>query len=115
MVLRGAAGEVQRQLVPAHRGRQLELDVPVAPLEDIGRVPDPVRKPCEAGTAIEIVTVRLTAIVPGPELELSGAGGPSGRVTGPAVLHLPETTVAVPARWAGAVDDSGTLVLERAQ
>jgi len=67
----------------------------------------------EAQTPVEIVTVRLTAIVPGPELDLRSAGGPGERVTGPDVLHLPETTVAVPEGWAGAVDDTGTLVLER--
>jgi len=57
--------------------------------------------------------VRLTAVVPGPELDLRSGGGPAERVTGPDVLHLPETTVAVPAGWAGAVDHTGTLVLER--
>ena len=67
----------------------------------------------EPQTPVEIVTVRLTAIVPGPRVDLRGAGGEAQRVTGPAVLHLPETTVAVPEGWAGAVDATGTLVLER--
>ena len=69
----------------------------------------------EPETPVEIVTVRLTAIVPGPPLDLRGAGDPGGRVTGPAVLHLPETTVAVPEGWSGAADGTGTLILERSR
>lgn len=66
-------------------------------------------------TAVEIVTVRLTAIDAGPEVALAGADEERGRaVTGPAVLHLPETTVAVPEGWAGASDATGTLILRRA-
>ena len=68
----------------------------------------------ESATPIEIVTVRLTAIDPGPELDLAGAAHDQTQtVTGPTVLHLPETTVAVPAGWAGTIDASGTLLLER--
>ena len=68
----------------------------------------------EPQTPVDIVTVRLTVIDAGPQVRLAGdepAGGE--RTTGPAVLHLPETTVAVPDGWAGAVDATGTLVLER--
>ena len=57
----------------------------------------------EPQTPVEIVTVRLTAIDAGPEVALAEADEEHGRaVTGPAVLHLPETTVAVPEGWAGA-------------
>ena len=68
----------------------------------------------EPQTPVEIVTVRLTVIEAGPDVRLAGDDATAGgRVTGPAVLHLPETTVAVPEGWAGAVDATGTLVLER--
>ena len=68
----------------------------------------------EPQTPVELVTVRLTAIEAGPDVRLSGdAAGRGEAVAGPTVLHLPETTVAVPAGWAGAVDATGTLVLER--
>ncbi len=60
------------------------------------------------------MTVRVAAIEPGPAVDLSaGEPGPAA-VRGPTVLHLPETTVAIPAGWAGASDPTGTLVLERA-
>lgn len=69
----------------------------------------------EPQTPVEIVTVRLTVIDAGPEVALARPGdAAAGRpVTGPAVLHLPETTVAVPEGWAGATDGTGTLVLHR--
>ncbi len=68
----------------------------------------------EPATPIEIVTVRVTAIDPGPALDLAGpVGGRDRTVRGPDVLHLPETTVAVPAGWSGSADATGTLVLER--
>ena len=51
----------------------------------------------------------MTAHVNGEPREL--AAGTT--VAGPAVVHLPEATVAVPAGWRGAVDPTGTLVLER--
>ncbi len=97
----------------------------------------------DADAAIEVVTIRATARVPGPELDFAGAaaGGetrrsrrtvvfagrahdaeivrgepaPGERVDGPAVCELPETTLAVPPGWAGTVDDAGTIVLERSE
>jgi len=95
----------------------------------------------DADAAIEVVTIRATARVPGPELDLA-AGDAAGarrtrrtvvfagdehdaeivrgepaageRIEGPAVCELPEATLAVPPGWSGAVDDAGTIVLERA-
>ena len=91
--------------------------------------------------AIEVVTVRVTARVPGPQLELAageGAGAsrgrrsvvfageehdaeivrgdpaPGERLEGPAICELAEATLAVPPGWSGAVDEAGTIVLERA-
>jgi N-methylhydantoinase A len=90
---------------------------------------------------IEVVTIRATASVPGPQLDLAaGDGGgserpgprpvvfdgerhdseiirgepaPGERIEGPAVYELPEATLAVPPGWAGTVDDAGTIILER--
>lgn len=89
---------------------------------------------------IEVVTVRATAIVDGPELDLAaGTGGgcersrrrvifggephdaevlrgepaPEERFAGPAICELPEATLAVPPGWEGFVDEAGTIVLER--
>ncbi|MCU0313400.1 MAG: hypothetical protein MUC84_04985 [Solirubrobacteraceae bacterium] len=68
----------------------------------------------EPHAEVEVVTVRVAAVDPGPAVDLAAGGAPAGPVTGPAVLHLPETTVVVPAGWAGRHDAAGTLVLERA-
>lgn len=90
---------------------------------------------------LELVTVRATAITPGPPVDLAaGAHGepprrgrravvfdggthdaevlqgdlpPGLEVRGPAVCELREATVAIPLGWAGRVDAAGTLVLER--
>ncbi|HEV2775884.1 MAG TPA: hydantoinase/oxoprolinase family protein [Solirubrobacteraceae bacterium] len=95
----------------------------------------------DADAAVEVVTIRATSRVPGPELDLAageaGAGAerkrrtvvfageehdaeivrgepaPGERITGPAVCELPEATLAVPPGWSGSVDDAGTIVLER--
>jgi N-methylhydantoinase A len=67
---------------------------------------------------IELVTVRVSASVPSPQVSLAGVAegeGPSpGEVIeGPTVLALPESTVLVPEGWAGQVDRAGTIRLER--
>jgi len=88
---------------------------------------------------IEVVTVRATAIVDGPELDLAagtrggcersrrrvifggeshdaevlrGEPAPEERFAGPAICELPEATLAVPPGWEGFVDEAGTIVLE---
>jgi N-methylhydantoinase A/oxoprolinase/acetone carboxylase beta subunit len=68
----------------------------------------------EPQTPVEIVNVRLSAIDPGPRIDLAhGADEALRPLTGPAVLRLEETTVAVPAGWSGTPDATGTLFLER--
>ncbi|MDP2710420.1 MAG: hydantoinase B/oxoprolinase family protein [Solirubrobacteraceae bacterium] len=88
----------------------------------------------------EVVTIRATASVPGPQLDLAagaagsversrrrvvfdataheaeivrGEPGAGERIRGPAICELPEATLAVPPGWAGSVDKAGTIVLER--
>jgi N-methylhydantoinase A len=67
----------------------------------------------DPGAPIELVTLRTSAVVPGPPLALAGTADATA-IDGPTVLHLPETTVVVPQGWHGTTDASGTLVLERA-
>ncbi|MDQ3722270.1 MAG: hypothetical protein M3376_04205, partial [Actinomycetota bacterium] len=94
----------------------------------------------DADTPIEVVTIRATARVSGPELDLAvgdaagaqrtrrtvvfaadehdaeivrGEPAPGERIAGPAVCELPEATLAVPPGWSGAVDEAGTIVLDR--
>jgi N-methylhydantoinase A len=90
---------------------------------------------------IEVVTIRASASVAGPELDLAageaaaqctrsrrevvfdgerheaeilrGEPAPGERLAGPAICELPEATLAVPPGWTGTVDDAGTIVLER--
>jgi N-methylhydantoinase A len=94
------------------------------------------------GEPVEIVALRLTATVRGVEVELSEgraegdpltltrraffAGswmevpvvdrsrmGAGSEVTGPCIVELAGSTCVVRPDWAGAIDDSGTLILER--
>jgi N-methylhydantoinase A len=89
---------------------------------------------------IELVTVQVSAVRPGPRVELhagAGAREPEGerevtidgrphaaaiwrgelaegaRLAGPAVWHGPEATLLVAPGWSGAVDATGTVVLGR--
>jgi N-methylhydantoinase A/oxoprolinase/acetone carboxylase beta subunit len=88
---------------------------------------------------VEVVTVRATRREAGPEVALSGGDGlvdetsrrvffdgqavvarvvrgepgAGTSVSGPAVVELPEATVAVPPGWSGEWDEDGTLRLER--
>ena len=92
---------------------------------------------------LELVTVRITAIVPGIEVELAGGGresaltrgsrkaildgeeiefevlaglpAPGTEVHGPALVQLPESTLLVAPGWSGEVDDTGTIKISREQ
>jgi N-methylhydantoinase A len=68
------------------------------------------------GDADDLDEGRRKAILAGDEVELSvvrGSPGPGYELEGPAVVELPESTLLVPAGWAGEVDDSGTVRLRR--
>jgi N-methylhydantoinase A len=89
---------------------------------------------------LELVTIRISAIVPGADVELSagaaeeltrghraatlhrerielevlrGAPAPETPIEGPMVVELPESTLLVPTGWSGQVDATGTIQLER--
>src|SRR4051794_13416497 len=92
---------------------------------------------------VELVTLRATATEPGPDVDAAAAGAaaegarrstrtaifggsecdasiltgepePGTEIEGPALVELPESTLAVPPGWAGEVLASGTIRLERA-
>jgi N-methylhydantoinase A len=89
----------------------------------------------EPGGEVELVTVRVTAAVPGPQLDAHAPGrgaetlrrdtalgdtlvvrgepDPGTSADGPAIFELPESTVLVPPGWHARVDDAGTVRLER--
>jgi N-methylhydantoinase A len=84
---------------------------------------------------LELVTIRVTATTGGADVSLSGEQDEVRRrrreatldgerielevlsgaaeVKGPAVVELPESTVLVPPGWSGAVDEAGTLRLQK--
>jgi N-methylhydantoinase A len=91
---------------------------------------------------VELVTLRATATDPGPDVDAAAAGAaaegvrrssrqavfggeehetavlagepePGTRLEGPALVELPESTIAVPPGWSGEVLESGTIRLER--
>ena len=59
---------------------------------------------------------RRSGVLDGAEVELEvlrGAPAAGTRITGPAVVELPESTLLIPPEWSGEVDDAGTIRLER--
>ena len=90
---------------------------------------------------LELVTLRVSATIPGAEISLGEAGAgcdlrrggrratlhgeeielavlrgtpPAGTpIEGPAVVELPESTLLVPTGWAGEVDECGTIHIRR--
>ena len=89
---------------------------------------------------LELVTIRVSATVPGAEVELGDAGGekpettsreatlggeqlgltvfpgapsPGTAIAGPAVVELAESTLLVPSEWSGEVDATGTIQIRR--
>jgi N-methylhydantoinase A len=95
----------------------------------------------DAGGELELVNVRIAAVAERPAVELAMGGAPDtparatrdvtfaagrmealvvrgeapagARFEGPTILELPETTAVLPPGWHGAVDEHGTLALER--
>jgi N-methylhydantoinase A len=93
--------------------------------------------------ALELVTIRVTATARGVEVELAGDANlpepergtrraaldgeeielevlrgipaPDARMSGPAVVELPESTLLIPPGWNGAVDETGTIKLTRGE
>ncbi|MFL5864393.1 MAG: hydantoinase/oxoprolinase family protein, partial [Solirubrobacteraceae bacterium] len=90
---------------------------------------------------LELVTLRVSATMPGAEVSLGDAAGdedvergrrpatldgeeveltvlrgtppPGTAIDGAVVVELPESTLLVPPGWSGAVDDTGTIHLQR--
>jgi N-methylhydantoinase A len=128
-----------------YRGQAFELSIPLtepdadalrdafhAAHEDAYGYRDPEAE-------VELVTLRVTATRPGPEIDPAAVGRaaagaersrretlygdtevirgepePGERIEGPAVVEQPEATLAVPPGWSGEVLESGTIRIERA-
>jgi N-methylhydantoinase A len=74
----------------------------------------------DADQALELVTIRVTATAPAPDVALTGEAErdrgeePFERIEGPTRIRLPESMLVVPAGWRGSAEESGTIHLERA-
>jgi N-methylhydantoinase A len=98
-----------------YRGQSFELPVSAAPEE--------LREAFEAehearygyrdpDRDVELVTIRVSARLPAPRVELPEAPE-AEKFTGPAVVRLPESTLVVPPLWEGTTDSGGTIHLRR--
>jgi N-methylhydantoinase A len=148
---RGELGESAAELHAVYelryRGQAFELAV----AESLTPSPDGLREAFEAlheerygyrdaDQELELVTLRVSATMPGPEVTLAHDAGdelqrgerratlggeavtlsvlrgtppPGTAVEGPSVVELPESTLLVPPGWAGSVDETGTIHLRR--
>ena len=143
--LEGAGLEVVYEL--RYRGQAFELPVPGPAEPDPARLAEDFAREHEArygyrdpGGALELVTIRVSAVVPGSEPRPRAAaegelaeserrarfGGewtatrvlhgepPAGfEAEGPCVFELPEATLVLPPGWSASVDESGTITGER--
>ncbi|HSI79358.1 MAG TPA: hydantoinase/oxoprolinase family protein [Solirubrobacterales bacterium] len=130
-----------------YRGQAFELAIPGPADADPGELAERFADEHERrygyrdeGGEVELVTVRLALVVPGPEVEPEAAGpgavsrsqrrvrfdgrwydaeilrgepAAGERAEGPSVLELPESTLVLPPGWAATVDAHGTTVAER--
>ncbi len=94
------------------RGQSFELTVDDP--ADFPRVHEERYGFTEPDGEVEVVTVRATARVKGPAVAL-GDRESDAAIEGPTVVRLPEATLVVPEGWSGAVDDHGTVVLDRSR
>jgi N-methylhydantoinase A len=119
---RAALGEPEADIAVVYelryRGQSFELAIPGA----TDATPAQLRATFEdaheqhygyrdAAQAIELVTVRVSATVPGPPLDGAAPAGVKAGATlsGPTVHPLPESTLYLPEGWSGTVRDDGTI------
>ena len=128
-----------------YRGQAFELSVPGAEEPEPGDLRAAFEAAHEerygyadADAELELVTVRVAVALPGTEPRAAAVGEPEpaasrrahlggrnlevtvhrgrvDRVEGPAIVELPEATLAVPPGWSGGADEDGTIVLERSE
>jgi N-methylhydantoinase A len=143
--LPGAELEVVYEL--RYRGQAFELPIPGSPKPDVAELAEAFARQHEArygyrdpDAELELVNVRVAAVVPGPEpapraaedgaveelgrrarfagewIEASvlrGEPAAGTRAEGPCVFELPEATLVLPPGWRAEVDETGTVLAER--
>jgi N-methylhydantoinase A len=142
--MEGAELEVVYEL--RYRGQAFELPVPGPPAPNPGRLAEDFAREHEArygyrdpGGELELVTIRVAAVQPGPEPHPRAAtdgnlieaerkarfagdwvqtrvlrGEPDAGLAaeGPSVFELPEATLVLPPGWTASVDETGTISAE---
>jgi N-methylhydantoinase A len=142
--MKGAELEVVYEL--RYRGQAFELPVPgparpdpIQLAEDFGREHEARYGYRDPGGALELVTIRVAAVEPGPEPRASAAAdgniaeserdarfdgswvrtralrgepGPGFAAEGPCVFELPEATLVIPPGWSASVDAAGTITAQ---
>jgi len=123
-----------------YRGQAFELAVALSDHleEDFHRAHEEAYGYRDPEAEVELVTLRATATTPGPDIDpdavgqaaegaertrrdtlygdtevIHGEPEPGERIEGPAVIELPEATLAVPPGWSGEVLASGTIRIEK--
>jgi N-methylhydantoinase A len=130
-----------------YRGQAFELPIPGPPAPDPDRLAEDFAREHEARYGyrdpqgrLELVTIRVAAVEPGPEPQPRAAadggvdeserrarfegdwvptrvlrGEPTAgfAAEGPCVFELPEATLVLPPGWTATVDDAGTITAER--
>jgi N-methylhydantoinase A len=143
--MEGAELEVVYEL--RYLGQAFELPVPGPPAPDPDRLAEDFAREHEArygyrdpGGELELVTIRLAAVEPGPDPQPRAAGTGSLAMAerkarfggawvdtrvlrgepaagfaaeGPCVFELPEATLVLPPGWNASVDETGTIHAER--
>jgi N-methylhydantoinase A len=130
-----------------YRGQAFELPIPGDPAPDPDRLAEDFAREHESRYGyrdpqgkLELVTIRVAALEPGPEPRPRAAGG--GRLSesqrdarfggawvetrvlrgepeagfgaeGPCVFELPEATLVLPPGWVASVDEAGTITAQR--
>jgi N-methylhydantoinase A len=129
-----------------YRGQAFELPVPGPARPDPTRLAEDFAREHEArygyrdpGGELELVTIRVSAVEPGPDPHPRAAGGGNVQESerearfdgswvktrvlrgepeagyaaeGPCVFELPEATLVLPPGWSASVDDAGTISAE---
>jgi N-methylhydantoinase A len=96
--------------------RDSEQELELVTVRVSARIPGAEISLGEAAAEGELRRGRRRATLDGAEIELEvlrGSPPPGTAVTGPAVVELPESTLLVPPGWTGEVDERGTIHIRR--
>jgi len=117
---REALGEPDAELEPTYElrytGQAFELPVKATPdrLRAAFEVAHEERYGyCDPDGELQLVTVRVTATVAGPDVELQRAADAGREIPPGSVVTLPESTVFVPEGWSAHIDDHGGIRMSR--